>query len=403
MKKIFIIFLIIFIFKPLIADASLGCFDYGVGAYETLSGNCACRSGYTWGTDLLGEPYCITMYSYCQDKLGFNSSYNSLTGNCECWSGYLIGEDLFGEPKCISGNSWCQDKLGYHSSYSSLKDTCVCNSGYELSQKITGGLTCLSCFQKYGSHSSYDYILKQCECDDDYTLVDGECVEKQNNVYFYLKELDTYDKQAIIKSNYDYHYYLINYGIGCYSSSFEYYLHNNIVVNLGTDFDVDIFDFIVLYDHDETCDILRVERVDSDFSIIEEESYIPPIDYKLLSNNLILSKNNQVSTDNDVEKNDFIEEENDIIENKKVTDQENNSNTTAEDSEIKNEDDSDVLLQDKDSIVDNFTQDNIVQKIEDIDDRKNNTEETTDNIITGMIFLVLVGFGFLFYRFLRTG
>jgi hypothetical protein len=140
------------------------------------------------------------------------------------------------------------------------------------------------CSSKYGLYASYDSVSNSCECDDGYTLDDyGQCVEKQNNVYFRVLDVDTDNNQAIIKSEYDYSQYLIKYGYGCYSFSFNRYVGRQIVVNLGTDFDLDIWDKIVLQDDDEVCDIESKERVyyDSFEEIANEEDYyenfyIPP-------------------------------------------------------------------------------------------------------------------------------
>lgn len=396
MKKTFIIlFLSIFIFYPIITKASLGCLDYGYGAYETLSGNCTCKTGYTWGTNSIGQPYCITMLSFCQNKLGTFSTYNSLTGNCECWNGYFIGEDLFGEPECISGNSWCKDKLGYNSNYSSLKDTCVCNNGYELSQKTTGGLTCLSCFQKYGLHSSYDYISKQCECDNGYTMADGECIKKQNNAYFYLKELDTENQQAIIRSDYDYQYYLIDYGSGCYNSSFEDYLYDNIVVNLGTDFEVDYLDLIILYNHDEVCYITNVDTVDSDFTFEKEKEQNYIVNLNILPLNNIDSDQN-ISTDGVLDKNIDINNIDDGAKYEENTDK-NNKNVNIENTLTKNSDEN--LTSDK-TVSERFNEN--TKNIENELDKKNGNLRKLDNIIPGIVILILAGFGFLFYRFVKT-
>lgn len=272
MKKIIIIIIFLFVLViPKSTQALSGCSDYGFMAYEDFSGYCKCMSGYVWGTDIFGDPYCVSGDSECRDQYGLHAKYDSLSGKCECSYGYVFGKDMFGNTECMNPDDICKDDLGYNAKYNSLYDKCECKSGYELSRKSIGGLECKSCFSKYGLHSSYNYLSDSCECDDGYTLKDGECVEKQNNVYFYLKELDTDNKLAIIKSNYDYKYYLVNYDSGCYSTSFRRYLRDNIVVNLGTDFDVDRYDRIVLYDDDEVCDIRSVSKVSSDFTLEEEE------------------------------------------------------------------------------------------------------------------------------------
>lgn len=269
---------------PQQARASLGCLDYGM-AYEDIGGYCQCMSGYVWSTDISGEPTCVSGNSECRDKYGYNSSYDSLSGSCECGYGYAFGKDSIGRTQCVSFREICKDKLGYNSKYNSLSDSCECSSGYELTQEY-GGLECKSCISKYGYHSSYNYLYNKCECDDGYTLKDGECVEKQNNVYFDLNELDTDERRAIIKSEYNSKLYLIDYGTGCLSNSFSRYLGKKIVVNLGTDFDVDRDDTIVLQDHSQTCDIRSVERVYSDFTLFpeEEEQFDVGLFYKLHKN-----------------------------------------------------------------------------------------------------------------------
>lgn len=83
-----------------------------------------------------------------------------------------------------------------------------------------------------------------------------------------LLDLNTETREALIKSEYDSSTYLVEYGLGCYDSSFGQYLNKNIVVNLGTDYSVDRWDTIVLQDHGATCDIKREER--SWYSSFEE-------------------------------------------------------------------------------------------------------------------------------------
>ena len=266
-----------FVFSTTETKAYYDCSKYGTFAYSDGSGYCKCMSGYVMGK-LAGYTYCVSGLSYCYDKYGYGSTYDSLSGKCKCSYGYVWGTDILGNDECISESQYCRDKLGYSSTFNSLTDRCECSYGYELSIKTYGsGLECKSCFLKFGLHSSYDYLSKKCECDDGYTLSDdNQCVKKQNNVYFTLKELDTNKKKAIIKSEYNYQNYLITYGYGCYNFSIKRYVNNKIVVNLGTDFNLDMFDKIILHDDNETCDILSVENVDSDFSLNPEETiYIP--------------------------------------------------------------------------------------------------------------------------------
>ncbi|MBU2036753.1 hypothetical protein KJ866_00910, partial [Patescibacteria group bacterium] len=250
--------------------------DYGYGArYDSLTGKCKCGYGYIFANDMFGKTKCISTTQYCNDKYGVYSRYSSLSDNCECFSGFALGRNSFGEIQCVSQDSICQSMYGSNSRHNSLADKCECKSGYEMTLKSPSGLECISCFSKYGLHSSYDYFSKKCECDSGYTLNNSnQCVEKQNNVYLTLKELDADERKAIIRSDYDYGYYLISYNSGCYSSSFKRYLNQQIVVNLGTDFNLDTWDKIVLQDDNETCDITRVERAYSGTTLKSEEENI---------------------------------------------------------------------------------------------------------------------------------
>jgi len=257
------------------ASAYGDCSKYGYMAmYDILTDSCKCMSGYVFKEDSLLGTRCVSGDTVCHDKYGYNSRYNSLDKSCECDYGYVFGKDITGRTQCVSLDSICTDQLGYNARYNSLYDKCECRSGYVISDgRCTDGGTV--CYLKHGLYSSYDYFSNTCECNSGYTFdSSNQCVKKQNNVYFTLKELDTDERKAIIRSDYDYGYYLISYNSGCYSSSFRRYLNNQIVVNLGTDFDLDTWDKIVLQDDHETCDITHVERVDSNTSLRPEEDII---------------------------------------------------------------------------------------------------------------------------------
>ena len=245
-----------------------------MSSYDSLSGNCKCYSGYVVGKDVLGKESCISADQKCRDDYGYNSRYNSLSNSCECSYGYIFGKDSIGRTQCVSQDSVCTNQLGYNARYNILYDKCECLSGYVISGgRCTNGDS--FCRSKNGLYSSYNSLSKSCECDNGYTL-DGssQCVKKQNNAYFTLKELDTDAKKAIIRSDNDYRYYLISYNSSCYASSFRRYLNQQIVVNLGTDFDLDTWDKIVLQDDNETCDITRVERASSDTTLKPKEESI---------------------------------------------------------------------------------------------------------------------------------
>ncbi len=224
-----IIFVLAILPHPPEAMAYGECTQYGIWSYyDSTSRSCKCMSGYMFGK-FLGSDYCVSRDQYCTDKYGYNSKYDSLTGSCGCRYGYIMDGG-----KCTDGNSVCRADHGWDSEYNSLKNACGCRSGYTF--------------------------------DDS-----NRCVKKQNNVYFTVKEINTDEKQAIIRSQYDYGYYLIKYGYGCYSSSFNRYLNDSIVVNLGTDFSVDTFDKIVLQDDNETCDIIKVSRANSSTTLYPDD------------------------------------------------------------------------------------------------------------------------------------
>jgi hypothetical protein len=229
-------------------------------AVETYDGKCECMNGYVWGENIVGEPECISGSRACKDQYGYNSRYDSFSGQCECRSGYAFEENSIGQKECTSLNSICSDRLGYGGDYDSISDSCTCRSGYELSKTHGDGYTCERCSTKYGINSSYNYLNEKCECDDGYTLKDGKCEKKQNNVYFYLHDLDTVKEEALVESLHTEEKYIIEYSYGCYDWSFEDYEGELIVINLGTDYDLDTWDTVVLQEDNETCDISNVEN-----------------------------------------------------------------------------------------------------------------------------------------------
>lgn len=274
-----------------------GCSEYGPFAIKDyLTNKCKCMSGFIFDEDMMGNLSCTPAMNVCHNKYGYNSRYNSLNNSCECSYGYTFGKDYIGKTQCISYDSLCTDKLGYQSRYNSTNDTCECDSGY-----IVAAGKCESantvCHSKNGSYSSYNNSSKSCECDSGYTLDSvNQCVKKQNNVYFTLKELDTDNKKAVIRSDYDYSYYVIGYNSGCYSSSFIRYLNKQIVINLGTDYDLDTWDKIVLQDDDETCDITTKEKGNFSSTLIKEKEPIYTDDLQPVSNYSYIPKEDKSFT-----------------------------------------------------------------------------------------------------------
>lgn len=256
------------------AEAQYGsCSEYGVMAYES-GGYCKCMAGYIMGEGVLGGSYCISEDQACKDQYGYNAR-SSYTGGCECRSGYVFDTNMFGDKQCVSADSVCKDELGVMSRYNSLSDSCECSYGY-----VIDGGRCVDgdqvCHSDHGYHSSYDNLSNSCECDYDYTFDDNyQCVEKQHNVYFKLLDINPKnDKELLIKSDYDSRRYIVKVGVGCLSTSISRYESKNLVVNLGTDYEVDMFDTVVLQDHDQTCSIMHRERTyDDSFPEPVEETY----------------------------------------------------------------------------------------------------------------------------------
>lgn len=277
MKKILLFSFVLIIFSTLLISRNVfaygECDQYGSMAMYDGFGSCKCMSGYVFGKNFLGESYCVSGSSICYDKYGYGSEYDSFSGSCECSYGYIFGKDSIGRTQCVTKNKSCQNQYGYNSS-STYGDKCECNYGYAFDDNNKCEYGDTICSGKHGMYSSYNDSSNKCECDDGYTFDDSsQCMKKQNNVYFTVKELDTDNKKAIIKSDYDYIYYSITYNSGCYAFSFKRYLNHQIVVNLGTDLYLDTWDKIVLQDDDETCDITHKEKVDSSFSLENKDDY----------------------------------------------------------------------------------------------------------------------------------
>lgn len=260
--------------KSATAQYGLACSEYGVMAFENYSGMCECRSGYVF-QESYDSTRCVSADQVCHEKYGYGSDYDTLSDSCECSYGYTFGKDSIGRTQCISESQACENELGYHSR-STYGGGCECSYGY-----VIDGGECKSgdsvCQNDHGYHSTYDDLSNRCECDTDYTFDDNyQCVEKQHNVYFRLLDTNFDDSELIIKSEYDYKNYIVRYGVGCFDYAISTYEGSNLVVNLGTDYDVDTFDTIVLQNHSQTCSILSREVTwDDSFpeEVAEEEEY----------------------------------------------------------------------------------------------------------------------------------
>lgn len=250
-------------------------------AYDAGGGYCKCMSGYVFQDSYFGTQ-CVSGNTVCHEKYGYGSSYVSYSDSCECDYGYVWGEDIFGDAECVSEDQACKDQYGYNAR-ATYGGQCECSYGYV----IDGGKCVYGdqvCRNDHGYHSSYNSLSNACECDDEYTFDDNyQCVEKQHNVYFKLLDINPEnDKELLIQSDYDSRKYIVRVGVGCFYTSIARYEGKNLVVNLGTDYEVDMFDTVVLQDHGQTCSIMHKERTfDDSFPEPEEEEdysyyYIPP-------------------------------------------------------------------------------------------------------------------------------
>lgn len=262
---------------------SSACSQYGVMAMEDFSGNCTCMSGYVFQDSYLGST-CVSANSVCHDEYGYNSSYNSLYNKCECSYGYVMGEDSIGRTQCITDDKSCQNQYGYNAE-ASYGGKCECRYSYAFDKDIFGDLQCVDgdqmCHGNHGYNSSYDNISNECECDDGYTADDNnQCIEKHNSAYFTLLDISEDGDELLIQSQHNFQNYIIEYGIGCWDYTIESYERSKLVINMGTDFSVDMFDTLVLPNHDQNCSIMGVESThDDSFPEPEEEVsnwYVPP-------------------------------------------------------------------------------------------------------------------------------
>ncbi len=260
MQKFFLFF---FVFSSwLFGLVSASCYtDYGVYARDNYNWTCSCmqwyhfENKYWFWTQCVQDPTCYDLYG-----IWSKDNYN---WTCSCRDWYVWWVDVLWNKKCVDANQSCRDQYWWWSE-SAWWWMCKCSSSYTWSTDILWNKQCVTCSTKYGLHSSYDYLLSSCTCDKWYTLwKDGQCVEKQNNVYFLLKELDTDNNQAILYA--DYKTYLVGYWVGCLS--IWKYENKLIVVNLWTDFTLDTRDTLVLPDDDQTCSITSKELVDDTYTL----------------------------------------------------------------------------------------------------------------------------------------
>jgi hypothetical protein len=103
--------------------------------------SCKCNYGY-----VVSGGSCVSADSLCWDSAGYGSSYDSLSGNCKCKSGYVIGTS----GKCEIASLVCSAKIGLMSQYNSISGNCECMSGYEFD-----GSTCIYKKPSYSYPTTY--------------------------------------------------------------------------------------------------------------------------------------------------------------------------------------------------------------------------------------------------------
>lgn len=214
-------------------EAYWACSSYWFAVIETNTW-CTCLSWYGFSTDIFWKTTCVSMDTLCSNKYWYRSSYDSVEDSCKCWYWYIFWKSLLWDVQCVEWNTHCRKELWYNSSYNTSKNSCL--------------------------------------CDEWYTIKDGKCVEKQNNVYSLLLELNTESREAKISfdtdgdDRFDDDFYYIKYS-WCYSSDMKRYLWELLVVNLGTDLYLDAWDKLVLQNEWYDCDVTSRKKVSSEFTI----------------------------------------------------------------------------------------------------------------------------------------
>jgi hypothetical protein len=243
--------------------------NYGTySQYDYTSNSCKCINGSLWGKSYSGGLYCIEGSTYCSLNYGAGSQYDLNSNSCKCAIGYIVQQDTFGNSSCVSGTTACWNKYGINSQFDYTSGRCICISGYIFSNDSSGNSKCLDvnsvCQNKFGLNSKYNPETAKCECNSGYIFNSAnQCVGN----YFKLIEIDTTNKKVIIKSDADGAYYAVEYGLGCYDSSFSQYLNKDVAVDFGIGIDLAIGDKIILQNDNETCEIKSGAKVESTFTL----------------------------------------------------------------------------------------------------------------------------------------
>ncbi len=324
MKKIL---LVLSLFIPLFLFSLWVCSEYGFYAIEISWGTCGCRSGYilwkTWGMD-----YCISGTSYCYDKYWYDSVYDRVDNTCSCRKWYTMWKNSSGNDYCVSskkscsddyGNwayekisgecwclfwffakdsswkttcvawsSYCSEKFGFNAKYSSWSEQCSCQTWYEFATDSSGKTQCLTCAQIYGSNSEYFYLNQSCWCSDGFIIKDGKCELMSNSAYFILQEYDTANDRALIQSEYDENKYVIELEFVLWvTSEMNSAVGKKIVLNMGTDFMIDKWDYVITGGK-TVFRISSSEQVSDDFSFKNNaEQSIEEITQQSISKELV--------------------------------------------------------------------------------------------------------------------
>jgi hypothetical protein len=244
---------------------------YGIGSdWNYLNSNCECRKGYIWGKNAIGS-YCISGEQACDDNYGYSASYDYLSGNCKCGYGDVWSTDIFGKSTCVSGNSYCYKNYGYGSQFDAQSNGCVCMSGYIMSQDSYGNKKCAVgddvCHEQFGINSSYVQYSNKCQCNQGYEFdINNKCIQKENIVNFYLKEVDLINNKIIVSDGL--HYWLLDYQLGCNNNYLSNDIDKIIVINIGTNYEINRGDKIVL-NQTESCEVKSVLSISSGFTFVK--------------------------------------------------------------------------------------------------------------------------------------
>lgn len=245
---------------------------YGFWATSDFNGNCYCKDWYhfekqsiTWNLKCVEDPSCSDTY-----WMWSRENYN---WKCECYTWYYFWKDMFWKTQCIKKPT-CSDTFGYWAK-ENYSWKCECKYWYTWWDKNWKDY-CVDwdnlCTDKYWYNTSFNDNTKSCECKDWYTLKDWECEEKHNSAYFFLVEYSDDTKETIVKSFTTQQTYLLKLRYTTWLYKAKKFVNKKIVINMGTDWDIDKYDKFILNDdtiyfYEVVTDIISVKKVDDNYTL----------------------------------------------------------------------------------------------------------------------------------------